>query len=360
MIVTKLARYLSTGIVALFVAACGGGGGGSGDGGVASAGSGSSSATTPSTPSTPATGNTPRPTSGIEGTGRHVASIGTITAFGSIFVNGIEYSTDRASIEVDGRAVAQSDLRLGQVVTVVGTLNTDGKTAVADQVSFSAPLVGAIDSIDARNAQLVILGQRVQVDGATKFAADVGGDSIAALSVGMELQVSGFRDSRGVLSARSIERRRAGQAYVATGDAVAVDAAAQRLTIGALQVSYRSATLAGFNGRAPAGGDYVRAEALVPAGRRRARGDPPRARGSAPAGADRQHRPPAGLGHALRLRDRLRRRAALRSPPTRARSTTPRSWPASAACGSIASSTWSACCSPTGACSRPTSSPTTW
>lgn len=231
-------------LLTLAMTACGGGGG-------------SSDPPTAATPAAPQ----PPTTSGIEGTGRRIASVGSITQFGSIFVNGIEYSTDRATIQVEGRSVTQAGLALGQVVTVVGTLNANGTTAIADTVTFSAPLVGAVQSIDIAQATLTILGQRVRVDGATRFSSDITPASLQGIAVGSELQVSGFRDSRGVLTARSIERRAAGQSLAATGDASAVDAAAQRLSIGSLVVSYASATLEGFGGRQPQSGDHVRAEA---------------------------------------------------------------------------------------------------
>lgn len=230
--------------LALALGACGGGGGGGGK----------TAAPPPPSPA-PSTG-------GIEGTGRRVASSGAITQFGSIFVNGVEYSTDHATIQVDGRAVTQGELKLGQVVTVVGTLDELGGTkAVADTVTFTAPIVGPVQSIDAAQATLVVLGQPVLIDGATQFAEGVSPASLAGLAVGTQIEVSGFRDSRGVLAARSVALRGAGQSLAATGDAATVDEAAHRLTIGALVVDYSAAELAGFDGRQPRNGDFVRAEA---------------------------------------------------------------------------------------------------
>jgi hypothetical protein len=246
-------RWLAAALLTLGLAACGGGGGGGGTGG----GVGS-----PPPPPSGGTGGSGGGTSGIEGTGRRVASYGAITGFGSIFVNGVKYSTDKATIQVDGRSVSQGELALGQVVTVVGTLDqVGGNTAVADTVTYTAPIVGPIQSIDVAQATLVVLGQPVLIDGATQFAEGFSPASIAGLAVGMQIEVSGFRDSRGVLAARSVALRGAGQSLAATGDAKAVDAAAKRLSIGTLVVDYSAAELAGFGGRQPANGDFVRAEA---------------------------------------------------------------------------------------------------
>ena len=60
---------------------------------------------------------------GIGGTGR---AYGEITAFGSIFVNGIEYSTTTATITINGVVQPvgdQSALKVGMAVLVDGTVN---------------------------------------------------------------------------------------------------------------------------------------------------------------------------------------------------------------------------------------------
>ncbi len=72
---------------------------------------------------------------GIGGTG--LTSSGTITGFGSIFVNGVEFETDSAEILLDGNTAADTALRLGMVVLVTGTLNEDGVTGTADRVEFN-------------------------------------------------------------------------------------------------------------------------------------------------------------------------------------------------------------------------------
>ena len=66
------------------------------------------------------------------GTGAAPAvSQGVITAKGSIFVNGIEYSTAGASIKVDEITVADDlSLKEGMVVTVRGTSDEIGRAHV--------------------------------------------------------------------------------------------------------------------------------------------------------------------------------------------------------------------------------------
>ncbi len=55
-----------------------------------------------------------------------VVSKGTISGFGSVIVNGVRYDTASAAISVEGSPATQSDLKVGHVVVVHGTLDSDG------------------------------------------------------------------------------------------------------------------------------------------------------------------------------------------------------------------------------------------
>ncbi|MDZ7828711.1 MAG: hypothetical protein U5K33_04215 [Halofilum sp. (in: g-proteobacteria)] len=76
---------------------------------------------------------------GIGGTG---ISSGSISAFGSIVVNGTKFDVDAAEITVNGDPAMQSALDIGYVVRVDGDLD-DG---VAETVRFDANLIGEVDS----------------------------------------------------------------------------------------------------------------------------------------------------------------------------------------------------------------------
>src|SRR3954447_791972 len=79
---------------------------------------------------------------GIEGTGAPVASgvtsVGPISGFGSIIQGGVEYQTSGAQIQIDDQPATEAQLQVGEVVTIKGTVNPDGTTGVATQVTFSA------------------------------------------------------------------------------------------------------------------------------------------------------------------------------------------------------------------------------
>jgi hypothetical protein len=49
-------------------------------------------------------------------------SYGTVTQFGSVWVNGIEFNTGSSSFRVDDNPGVESDLRIGMVVRVDGSI----------------------------------------------------------------------------------------------------------------------------------------------------------------------------------------------------------------------------------------------
>ena len=126
------------------------------------------------------------------GNGDTIVSRGVITGFGSIFVNGHEFETDDASFEVDDQAGVQDDLRIGMIVTVVGS-HRDGHD-YADKVTYDNELkgpVGDIRIIDGSSKVLVILGQDVLVTHDTTIDDD-GGLTYDTIAIGDVLEVSAY------------------------------------------------------------------------------------------------------------------------------------------------------------------------
>ena len=147
---------------------------------------------------------------GISGTGR---AYGEITAFGSIFVNGIKYSTATATITINGvvqQVGDQSGLKLGMAVLVDGTVNPDGLTGTATSVDFLGDLEGTIDAapvIIGTRGSFTIYGLVVKTDSKTVFAD---GLTLAALRAGDVVEVSGLFDANdGSFAATRIEKQAA-------------------------------------------------------------------------------------------------------------------------------------------------------
>jgi hypothetical protein len=78
---------------------------------------------------------------GMSGTG---ISQGSITSFGSIFVNGVEWDLDAASVVIDGVTGDETDLRVGMVVRIEGELARSGLAGEAFSVVFDDSLEGPI------------------------------------------------------------------------------------------------------------------------------------------------------------------------------------------------------------------------
>lgn len=170
----KKIRFTLLGIAtAIACASCGGGG-----------------STTPSTSSTAA------------------ISFGTVTGFGSVFVNGVEFDTSKAVVYIEGQQVTNANpdllLNLGMQVKVTGTVNPDGKTGVATRVDYEDNFEGPISSIDTVNGTVTVLGQAVRVDTGTNFE---GTTDLGSLSANDVIEVSGIPDASGTIRATLIEKK---------------------------------------------------------------------------------------------------------------------------------------------------------
>lgn len=219
------ARALVMAAIACGVVACGGGGGGGS-------------------------------TAGIDRLG---ISSGTITGFGSIFVNGVEWRTSGAGISVDDGPGTEADLRLGQVVTVRGTLDANGAGGRAESIDFDNEVEGPIASIDAAAASFVVLGQVVLTSPDTVFDDSIVG-GFAGLAVGDEVEVSGYRDAAGAIRATRVEQHDAGDDFEVKGVVSGLDPVAKTFLLGSLVVNYAGAVLEDFGSDTLGNGDFVEVE----------------------------------------------------------------------------------------------------
>ncbi len=144
---------------------------------------------------------------GMSGTG---ISQGAISAFGSIFVNGVEWDVDDAEIEIDGRRGSQTDLRVGMVVRVEGD-RAGGASGTALSVVFDDALEGPIadDPVDVnpsgKRKQFSVLGIPVIVDiEHTHFGGGANFDNLVRDQV---VEISGFALGNGTIRATRLELR---------------------------------------------------------------------------------------------------------------------------------------------------------
>lgn len=156
---------------------------------------------------------------GIDSSGAPVASNqGTIDGFGSVIVNGLEFHSDKARIQINGQAASELDLHAGYQVSISGTLRTgstgstgssgssgSGNQGDAESVDFRPDLVGVISQIDTSNQTLVALGQSVQVKLQTLFDPAINPNNLNGLALGQRILVSGLLAPDGSLQATRIE-----------------------------------------------------------------------------------------------------------------------------------------------------------
>lgn len=200
-------------IVAVHLAACGGGGSGGTDSG---------------------TGSTD---------GQALFASGVVHGLGTIAVNGASFDDSAATVTGDdGQPLDSGALQLGMVVDVQATSATGTAPAPASAIRVRSEIEGPVAAIDAAAGSLTVLGQRVSVNEATVFDSELGG-GLAQLRANDIVEVYGFRGADGIVVATRIEREdRDEDDYKLRGVISGLDTAARRLRIGGLEISYAGAT----------------------------------------------------------------------------------------------------------------------
>lgn len=235
-------RTFVTLLAGLSLVACGGGGGAGGGGGGL--------------------------VSGIDGTGvapppvgsRGTVSFGTVSRFGSIYVNGVRFDTSSSSFSIDGENGSQDDLAIGDVVLVFGSLNSGSTTeGRASRVAFDDAVEGPVQngSVDPVTNSFAVLGQTVLVTADTLFDDNIATASLSGITDGMIVEVSGFRADDGRISATRIEAKPAGGIFEVTGIVSSLDAANKRFSINSQGIDMASAILDDFPASGVANGDLV-------------------------------------------------------------------------------------------------------
>ena len=179
---------------------------------------------------------------GIGGTGNNPdVAVGTITQFGSVWVNGVEYEINAdTTIRIDDRRSSESELREGMVVRVDGSIS--GKRA--GEITVDGAVKGFVEQVIDAN-QIVVMGQTIQIDTTTRFengVRPVAGDRV---------DVHGLVAGDGVIAAGYIEKKTTAPTppFAVKGVVKNQNSTAQTFQVGTLTVVYAAATI----GDMPAG-----------------------------------------------------------------------------------------------------------
>lgn len=181
---------------------------------------------------------------GIRGTG---SSVGPVSGFGSVFVNGVKFNTDgipNQAVEGDDGIEFETDLSKGMILRIEGQWRDDG-TGAADRLLYDDTLRGPVDQVaaDPSGARefvtVTVMGQSVRVDRqtvvrGTTYTALLGGGPISD-----HVRVSAWRQADGSYRAGYIEKISPDSTDVELeGPISAVDNTQNQFTIGTITVEY--------------------------------------------------------------------------------------------------------------------------
>ncbi len=183
---------------------------------------------------------------------------GTISGFGSVFVNDVRFDDSAAAVlDADGNPRSSSDLRLGMSVEVEsGAIDAASATATAARIRYGSELLGPVAAVDLIGGQFTMLGQTVQIGAQTVFDERLAGGLVAVLAGSVVEVYASYDPATGRYRATRIEPRSSDPAaYRLRGIVSGLDLGNHRFTIGAAQFDYTGAS------GVPAGladGSYVR------------------------------------------------------------------------------------------------------
>ena len=186
---------------------------------------------------------------GIGGTGVSVADrgiggtgiVGTVTAFGSVWVNGLRVDLPpTTAVRIEGSPAQPGDVRIGQTVAMTAAPGgPTGLTARTLEVRFA--VAGPVDRTTAGGA--LVLGQRIDLAEA---------EGTTALTPGRWVAVSGLRRPDGVIDASRVDPWDPARGWVLRGRLDAVTP--KTLTVAGLTLSRGR----GLDGALPEVGGMVR------------------------------------------------------------------------------------------------------
>ena len=183
------------------------------------------------------------------GSGSASAS-GTITNFGSVYVNGKKFEANEVEVTREEQSIRCSigpshtcGLKKGMVVTVRGSFN--GSQHVAASVRQKDAVEGLVQSVAADGLSLVVMGQTVLVDDTTIIDNNIPGQDVRNLIAGTDaVEVNGHSRPNGVIQATLIEKKPIGTVTPEVRGFVTNHSdGVKTFQIGALTVNYGTALI---------------------------------------------------------------------------------------------------------------------
>jgi len=198
---------------------------------------------------------------GFDGPVDDRVTVGVITGFGSVYVNGVKYETTDADISIGGTSSVETSLGIGMLVNLTGSLSNDGISGKASSISYEENVEGiVIENNMATSGRLDVMGQIIAIDNDTIFESNqTGVAAIDAILPGQVVNVSGYSSGDGVIYATRVSLEKltytAGEEIKVKG--VASSVTSDQFTIGKLTFSYSSNSLKDFEDVVFSDGQFV-------------------------------------------------------------------------------------------------------
>jgi hypothetical protein len=192
-------------------------------------------------------------------TNEAITAHGVITGLGGVTINDVRYTTNAATVTVNGQPGTLSELRHGQIVTVRGRINADGQSGTSDSILYDANLIGPVENLEASNDRLTVMGQTVLIDSNTQFASGIDPQTLGGLPIGSIVQLSGYADAAGAIRATRIDTDDTNAELQITGKVAGLDIGNLLFSINRLTVDYSGAALIDLPGGAPTNEMMVKA-----------------------------------------------------------------------------------------------------
>ncbi len=183
------------------------------------------------------------PGSGGTGVAPPSLTVGAITGFGSVIVNGVRYDNKAAKVEIEDDDDDGGGLKLGNVVRLEGKVNDDKVNGRADKIEMGAEVKGPVE-VKLGSTSFIAVGATVNTNSFTVY------DNVAAdlsnLNAGDIVQVHGLPDANGAITATRVQKRTG--APLALYKTVGVVAAtpvptATQFKLGTLTITYSAAVV---------------------------------------------------------------------------------------------------------------------
>ncbi len=225
------AYSLLIGIVIILLTACGAGGG--------ETGTGQTTATTPTS-----------------------VTVGVITGFGSVFVNGIEFNTNSTVISVNNVESSETNLKVGMIVTLTGSIDKNGVTGLASSIFFNSNVEGMVlSNTVAIDSQLNILGQTIIIDEFdTIFDSEIPSiKTIAEIQANNIVEISGHTAGNGTIYATRVTLKKLSRAQ---NDEIKLEGFISNITptdfiIGDLTIDFSTAKFIGIESENLQENDFI-------------------------------------------------------------------------------------------------------